>query len=47
MEYMGGWGGAGGHWRIEDKRGRLVAFGLTETEAKRRVRDTSNRAKRW
>jgi len=49
MEYMGscGWGGVGRHWRIVDKRGRLIAFGLTEVEAKRRAHGTSNRARRW
>jgi hypothetical protein len=47
MEYMGGFGGPTGHWRIEDKRGRLIAFGLHEVEAKRRVHGTSNRARRW
>jgi hypothetical protein len=47
MEYMGGFGGPVGHWWIEDKRGRLIAFGLREVEAKRRVRGTSNRARRW
>ena len=42
-----GCGGARHTWRVEDKRGRLVAFGLTREEAKRRVRGTSNRARQW
>lgn len=47
MEHIDTFMGPSGHWRIEDKRGRLVAFGLREHVAKSMVRGTSNRARRW
>ncbi len=49
MDCLGGWGGGGAthNWRVEDKRGRLIAFGLSRAEAKRMVRGTSSRARQW
>ncbi len=52
MEYCG-WGrGSGGPratrtWWVEDKRGRMLAFGLSRAEAKQWVRGTSHRARQW
>jgi len=35
------------NWFIEAKNGRLVAFGLSRDEAKRRTKGTSNRARQY